>query len=209
MSDAIDELIERSKDHRELRAFHELHKAHPEILDFLVSEIRLRIESGFSAFSYRSLWEYTRWKITMEKGPGATFLMNDHALPFYARAIAILYSGLNGRAELRKSKADDIFGLEFEPLPDERPKDYARRLRWADGTPLEKGWRPTKPHVATHPASRRPDIHKRPLRPEPNLFAAARLILTERHNLTNSAPRAALMRLEALAVELKDMGGRL
>jgi len=160
MTDAIDELVARSKDHKELRAFHQLHRAHPEILDFLVVEIQLRIDLGFPAFSYHSLWEYCRWKLEMERGPGATFLMNDHSAPFYARAITILHPEFNGRAEFRTSLADDIFGIEVEPVPEKRPKNYARRLRWADGTAFEDGWRPT-PHVPAHNANRRPDIHDR------------------------------------------------
>jgi hypothetical protein len=53
MIDAIDELVARSQDDRELRAFHQFHKAHPEVLDFLVHEIRLRLDR-FDAFSYHS-----------------------------------------------------------------------------------------------------------------------------------------------------------
>jgi len=158
--DAIDELVARSKSCRELRAFHEAHKSHPEVLDFLVEEIRLRLER-FRAFSYRSLWEYARWKIDMEKGPDDTFLMNDHTLPFYARAITILHSEFNGRAEFRKCKADEIFGLQIEPAPKKRTKNYARRLLWVDGTTLENGWKPTVTHVVG-PVSRRPDIHRKP-----------------------------------------------
>lgn len=158
MIDAIDELVARSDDHIELRAFHEFHKQHPEVLDFLVQEIRLRLEL-FDAFSYHSLWQYARWKLEMEKGPGDTFLMNDHAAPFYARAITILHPEFNGRAEFRKSKADEIFGTRIEPVPDKRPKNYARRLQWADGAAIENGWRPTIPHVINHAANRKPDIH--------------------------------------------------
>ena len=159
MVDAIDELVARSKDHRELRAFHRFHREHPEVLDFIVQEIKLRIERGFAAFSYRSLWEYCRWKLQMHKGPGVTYLMNDHSIQFYARAIVILHPDFNGRAELRTSNADDVFGLTFETAA--RPKRYARRLIWADGTSLERGWRPTAPHIPASPANRRPDIHAR------------------------------------------------
>jgi hypothetical protein len=158
--DAIDELVARSKNCRELRAFHEAHNSHPEVLDFLVEEIRLRLER-FPSFSYHSLWEYARWKIDMEKGPDDTFLMNDHAAPFYARAITILHPEFNGRAEFRKCKADEVFGLQIEPAPKKRPKNYARRLLWADGSTLENGWRPTLPHVVG-PVTRRPDIHRKP-----------------------------------------------
>ncbi len=51
MPDAIDELIARSKTHPQLRAFHKFHKQHPEVLDFLIQEIQIRIDHGFKAFS--------------------------------------------------------------------------------------------------------------------------------------------------------------
>ena len=161
MTDAIDELVARSKDHRELRAFHAFHKRHPEVLDFLVHEIQLRIDHGFTAFSYHSLWQYARWKLEMQAGPGDTFLMNDHAAPFYGRAITILHPEFNGRVEFRTSKADAIFGTEIEPVPDKRPKNYARRLQWANGAAIENGWRPRHPHAINHAATRKPDIHDR------------------------------------------------
>jgi len=158
-NDAIDELVARSKRHRELRAFHKFHRRHPEVLDFLVCEIQLRLDHGFAAFSYHSLWEYARWKIEMEKGPSDTFCMNDHAAPFYARAITILHPEFNGRCEFRKSTADKIYGIQLEPVPKKRPKNYARRLQWVDGTAIENGWRPTLPHVVNHAANLKPDIH--------------------------------------------------
>lgn len=158
MTDAIDELVARSKDCRELRDFHGFHNRHPEVLDFLVREIQLRLES-FDAFSYHSLWEYARWKLEMEKGPSDTFLMNDHAAPLYARAITILHPEFNGRAEFRESKADSIFGSRIEPLPEKLRKNYARRLQWADGTAIENGWRPAIPHEVNHRGNRRSGIH--------------------------------------------------
>lgn len=161
MTDAIDQLVARSKSHPMLRAFHEFHKKYPEVLDFLVEEIQLRIAKGFAAFSYHSLWQYARWKLEMDKGPGDTFQMNDHHAPFYSRAITVLHPEFNGRAEFRHALADELFGLEIEPAPNKRPKNYARRLRWADGKPIEDGWRPTVPHVVNHTARRKPDIHGR------------------------------------------------
>jgi len=157
--DAIDELVARSKKHPDLTAFHAFHKAHPEVLDFLVQEIRLRLER-FKAFSFHSLWQYARWKLELDRAPSDTFKMNDHAAPFYGRAIIILHPEINGRAELRKSKVDDIFGTRIEPEPDKRPKDYSRKLQWADGTAIEDGWRPEHPHVITHAANLKPDIHR-------------------------------------------------
>ncbi len=81
MPDAIDELVARSKDCRELREFQSFHNMHPEVLDFLVQEIQLRLET-FDAFSYHSLWEYSRWKLEREKGPGDTFVLSVLLLLF-------------------------------------------------------------------------------------------------------------------------------
>jgi len=62
--------------------------------------------------------------------------------------------------ELRRCLADDIFGTRIEPAPKKRPKHYARRLQWADGTPLESGWRPGTPHAPTRLAKRRRTIRR-------------------------------------------------
>jgi hypothetical protein len=161
MQDAIDELVARSKDHKELRIFHALHKAHPELLDFLVLEIQARIAHGLRAFSHRSLWEYSRWKIEMETKPGELYRMNDHTGILYGRAITILHPEFNGLSEFRTAKADEIFATRIEPSPENRPKNYARHLQWADGTALENGWRPTKPHEPKPSARVRPDVHAR------------------------------------------------
>ena len=126
--DAIDELVARSKDHKELRAFHQLHREHPEVLDHLVSEVQLLIENGHPAFSFALLVHYSRWKLVMKARALAlrTYLLNDHATPFYARAIIVLHPEFNGFAEFRKSIADEVFGTRIEPLQDKRAS-YARR----------------------------------------------------------------------------------
>jgi hypothetical protein len=159
--DAIDELVARSKDNPELREFHRLHRAHPEILDFLVSAIKLRLKKGFHAFSFGSLWDYARWKLDIDLGPNAVVRMNDHAAPYYGRAIMILHPELNGRAECRVAVADGVFGLEIESVKakKKRPGDYARRLQWADGTGLDAGWRPSIPHVVERGVVKRFNIH--------------------------------------------------
>jgi hypothetical protein len=158
--DPIDELVARSKNHPKLRQFHAFHKAHPEVFDFLVSEIQARLDSGLSAFSNSSLWQYARWKLEMQRGPGETFLMNDHVSGFYGRALVVLHPEFNGRAEFRKCIADEVFGLRIEAVPQKRALHYARRLQWADGTPLEEGWRPQAPHVVTLPANRRRTVQR-------------------------------------------------
>ncbi len=58
----------------------------------------------------------------------------------------ILHPEFNGRAAFRTSIADEVFGVRFEPGR-KRPDCYARRLEWADGVSLEKGWKPSRSHV--------------------------------------------------------------
>jgi hypothetical protein len=163
MLDAIDELVARSKEHPELRKFHKFHRANPEVLDFLVTEIRLLIEAGGTGFSFASLWHYCRWKLKLQTGSTETYTMNDHMTPMYARAILILHPDLNGRAEMRGPDclADKIFGTRVARFIEKRPGDNSRRLEWADGTALDTGWTPTIPHVPSKPANRKPDIHTR------------------------------------------------
>jgi hypothetical protein len=167
MTDAIDELVARSKDTEELRKFHQFHRAHPEVLDFLVDEIDLLRKRGHKAFSYVSLWDYARWQLIMDKAPGDTFKMNDHLTPLYSRAIPILHPEFNGMSHFRTTSADDAFGTTIEAARKGQSEGYVRRLQWVDGTALEDGWRPQIPHVSKRNASRKPSIHgKGGLQPE-------------------------------------------
>jgi hypothetical protein len=158
MIDAIDEIVARCKPHHELRTFHVFHRENPEILAFLIDEIETRMDAGQKSFSFASLWHYLRWKIDIGRGP-RTFKMNDHLTPYYARAIMILRPDFNGWAELRHGNINDVFRLDLES--EKRPEFYARRVLWADGTPLELGWRPTLPLVISSEIALRPDIHAR------------------------------------------------
>jgi hypothetical protein len=128
--DAIDELVARSQDCKEVRRFHRFHRNHPEVLDFLVEQIRLRFNRGFTAFSYHRLWEYARWKLEMEKGPEDSFLMNDHCAPFYARAIAILHPEFDGLVELSRSKADAVLGTQIGTPAREASEELCVPGRW-------------------------------------------------------------------------------
>ena len=155
MRDAIDELVARSKDHRDLRAFHEFHRKYPEVLDFLVEEIQLRIERGLPEFSFNSLWSYARGKMAKSIEATGDYKMNDHKIPFYGRSIIILHPEFNELAELRSPcLADECFGTALEPTG----KGRLTRLLWADGKAIEDGWRPSLPHTPRK-VPRKPDIH--------------------------------------------------
>jgi hypothetical protein len=132
----VEELIAESTNCRDLRDFQQFHARHPEVLEFLLEAIKERTARGFTAYSCGNLWEYARWKLDIQKGPQDTFKLNDKLEPFYARAIVITHPEYNGMQEFRKAKADRVFGVQLEPVPKKRPKNYARRLQWADGTAL-------------------------------------------------------------------------
>lgn len=154
MLDAIDELVARSRGAKELRDFHTFHRTYPEVLDFLVEEIQLRIEKGLPTISFGSLWSYARGKMAPKIEESGDYKMDDHKVPFYGRAITILHPEFNGLAEFRPSLADDCFGTTFETTGEGRRS----RLLWADGRPIEDGWRPTIPHTL-RAVARKPDIH--------------------------------------------------
>jgi hypothetical protein len=154
MIDAIDELVARSLDCKELQEFHTFHRAYPEVLDFLTEEIQLRIQKGLRTISFGSLWSYARGKMAPEIEEDGDYKMNDHKVPFYGRAITILHPEFNELAEFRSSLADDCFGTTIEPTGEGR----RTRLMWADGTAIQDGWRPTIPHTL-RPVARKPDIH--------------------------------------------------
>jgi hypothetical protein len=148
--DAIDELIAHRRQTGSispmLRRVHRFHRANPQILDFLVSEMRVDKENGWTRTSLGSLWHYARWVLTRKhRTPGESFFMSNNLFPHYGRIITILHPDLNSFFGMARSKADADLGTMLEPRA-KHPKGYIRRLVWADGTAIENGWRPTVQH---------------------------------------------------------------
>ena len=123
---------------------------------------------GWPAASVKSIWEYARWVLTKTRAVGEPFAMNDIFQSYYARIVVILHPDLNGFFEMREShqptrkkrSPDAEIGTRLEPAKS-RNRDYGRLLQWADGTPIEHGWRPTTPHVPK-PVSRRERVRRKP-----------------------------------------------
>jgi hypothetical protein len=164
MTDAVDELIAYRKQFGKLgptlRRLYRFHKANPQVLDFLVSEMRVERANGWAHTSLGSLWHYSRWVLArVGRSPGETFLMPNNLFPAYGRIIAILHPDLNGFFGMARCKADADLGTGLEPLPKNAARGYVRHLRWADGTPLGLGWRPTTPHDPK-PVSRRERVRR-------------------------------------------------
>jgi hypothetical protein len=138
--DAVDELVTRAKDMPELRRFHRFHLEHREVLQHLA--VFCLQQDG--AFSFHAPWEAARWSDDSLKKT-ERFKLPDELIGWYCRIVLLLFPELNGQMALRTAKADTAFGLRIAAK--RLTGDYARRLEWADGSPLES-WRPSAPRVA-------------------------------------------------------------
>ena len=148
--DALEELLQHIETTRGLspmlkrtRCFHGLN---PQVLDFLVQELRDVRASDWNCASVHSLWEHTRWVLGKRRVPSEHFEMPNALCPYYARIIAVLHPTFNGFFVMCKSAADADLGTMLEPVSKTSRPGYIRRLLWADGAALENGWRPSTPH---------------------------------------------------------------
>jgi len=160
MHDAVDELIAHLRETRELSPalarVYRFHRANPQVLDFLVSELRAERASGWDKTSLGNLWHYARWVLTRKhRAPGECFSMNSNLYPIFGRIIVILHSDFNGYFEMAKCAADADLGVKLEPIG-KYPRGYVRRLLWADGTAIKDGWRPSAPHEPKAVGRRKP-----------------------------------------------------
>jgi hypothetical protein len=151
MTDAIDELIEHRKSHGfspMMERVYRFHKANPQVLDFLVQELRDARISGWARASLGSLWHYARWVLTRKYRPtGERFVMDQNLTTHFERLIVILHPSLNGFFAMKDSpRADADFGTQLEPRTTTYKRGYIRRLLWADGKEIQQGWRPSTPH---------------------------------------------------------------
>lgn len=132
MIDAIDELITHRKQTGRispmLRRVHRFHLANPQVLDFLVSEMYVDKQNGWTRTSLGSLWHYARWVLTRKhRAPGASFVMSNNLFPHYERIIVILHPDLNGFFAMAKSQADTDLGTMLS-----RPQSTKSRGTFAD-----------------------------------------------------------------------------
>jgi hypothetical protein len=139
--DAVDELIAHRKQtgtiSRMLRRVHKFHRTNPQVLDFLVSEIRAERASRWTHGSLGSLWHHARWVLTrLDRAPGESFTMSNNIFPMYGRIIVILHPEINGFYSMKECEADKDLGTRINE----------GRLVWSDGVTIENGWRPTTPH---------------------------------------------------------------
>jgi hypothetical protein len=164
MLDAIDDLIAYRRPHGispMMERVYRFHKVKPQVLDFLVQELRDAGASGWPRASLASLWHYARWVLTQKyRVPGESFVMDQNLATHYGRIVVILHPDLNGFFEMKKStQADADLGIRLEPSCPGHKRGYIRRLLWADGQPIENGWRPANPHEPK-PVSRRERVRR-------------------------------------------------
>jgi hypothetical protein len=159
--DPLTELLEYRKPHGAspmLNRAYRFHRENPQVLDFLVRELRAVRSSERLRTSLGSLWHYMRWTLVKKRrAAGETFVVTQNLSAYYSRFLVILHPEFNGFFGMAKSKADTDLGTMLEPLSTKHEPGYIRRLLWADGTAIEDGWRPTSLHEP-QPVKRRTPV---------------------------------------------------
>ena len=161
---AVDELMQHCRQiglrrSRLMTRFYRFHRHNPFLLDFLLQELMTLRENGWPTTSFEMLWHHARWVLTFHRVPGETFAVCQNLMPHYSRIAIILFPELNGFYRLKTCHADRDFGTRLEV--EHNGAEGFRRLVWADGNPIENGWRPSQPHVIPeNPVPRRPPVKR-------------------------------------------------
>jgi hypothetical protein len=164
MTTAVDELMQHCKQNgfrrsSELTRFYRFHRRNTALLDFLLQELLTLRQNQWPTTSFEMLWHHARWVLTyFNRVPGETFRVGQNLMPHYSRLVIILFPEFNGFYRLKVAKADKDFGLRI--APGKNAGDF-RCLVWADGTPIESGWRPSVPYIIPkNPVPRRPPVRR-------------------------------------------------
>lgn len=162
--DALTELLEYRKPHGAspmLNRAYRFHRENPQVLDFLVRELRAVRSSERERTSLGSLWHYMRWTLIKKRRvAGETFVVTQNLSAYYSRFLVILHPvEFNGFFGMAKSKADTDLGTMLEPPSKNHEPGYIRRLLWVNGAAIENGWRPTAPHEP-RPVKRREPVRR-------------------------------------------------
>jgi hypothetical protein len=121
-----------AEDERLLRRLSQLTHDHPELIEQLAEMVCSRLETNNRAASVREAFERLRWDIHIR--------MSNDLVPLMARALLYVHPDLNGMVQLISLPLDEALGMRVSDK--KLPGEYARRLEWADGTPL------SEPHAA-------------------------------------------------------------
>jgi hypothetical protein len=160
--DAVDELMQHCKEaglrrSRLMSRFYRFHRKNPHLFNFLLQELRVARDNDWETTSFEMLWHHARWVLTYGHVAGETFAVSQNLMPHFSRLSIILFPEFNGFYRLKKAKADKDFGVRIEA----GRKQGLRKLVWADGTPIEHGWRPSVPYeIPSQPIPRRPAVKR-------------------------------------------------
>jgi hypothetical protein len=113
---------------RMLLDFSQLVHDHPALLEQLAERLYSRLETNNRAASVKEVFERLRWDIHVS--------MRNGLSPLMARALLYLHPDLNGMVQLVPLPLDEALGMRVSLR--KLPGDYAKRLQWADGSPLSE-----------------------------------------------------------------------
>jgi hypothetical protein len=120
----------------------QLTQDHPGLFEQLAELVYSRLTDNRAA-SVHEAFERLRWDIHLH-------MTNDIA-PLLARMLLYVHPDLNGMVKLNPRPIDAVLGMRVSLK--KLPGDYARRLEWCDGRPLEApAPTPKKPVQSTRPA---------------------------------------------------------
>jgi hypothetical protein len=160
---AVDELMQHCRQiglrrSRLMSRFYRFHRHNPALLDFLLQELVTLRQNNWPTTSFEMLWHHARWVLTFQRVPGETFSVCQNLMPYYSRLAILLFPEFNGFYRLKTAKADKDFEV---CIVSTKGVEGLRRLEWADGTPIESGWRPSAPHVIPiNPVPRRQPVQR-------------------------------------------------
>jgi hypothetical protein len=114
------------KQERVLLDFSHLAHHHPEVVPRLAELVSSRLGDNRAA-SVHECFERLRWDLHLH--------MPNGLAPLLARAVLYSHPELNGMVRLVPVPLDEALGMRVSER--KLPGDYARRLEWYDGRPLE------------------------------------------------------------------------
>lgn len=111
---------------RLLRDFSQLTHDHTEVIPRLAELVYSRLEDNRAA-SVHECSERLRWDMRWR--------LANSLVPLLSRVLLYVYPDLNGKVQLVPVPLDEALGMRVSSK--KLPGDYARRLEWCDGQPLE------------------------------------------------------------------------
>jgi len=124
------------KQQRVILDFSNLTDLHPEVVPRLAELVSSRLGDNRAA-SVHECFERLRWDMHLP--------MPNSLAPLLARAVLYSHPELNGMVQLVSVPLDGALGMRVSER--KLPGDYARRLEWYDGRPLEAAMPTLKKNV--------------------------------------------------------------